>query len=104
MSEKAVEAVALDFQIPDEREGFEVLDHLEKKVSLAIAQIKSLRVENAKLRDENSDLERRVSDQNVQLKDLRGKFARLEGDRVNVKSRVQRLIQQVDAISAADDE
>ena len=100
MAEKAAEAVALDFQIPESDEGFEALEKLEKKVSLAIAQIKSLRAENSKLRAENSDLERRVSDQNLQLKDLRGKFARVESDRANVKSRVQRLIEEVDAISA----
>ena len=100
MGEKATETVALDFQAPDGDEGFEALDKLEKRVSLAITEIKSLRAENTKLRDENSDLERRVSDQNLQLKDLRGKFARLESDRANVKSRVQRLIEEVDAISA----
>ena len=97
MSEKAGQAAALDLQLPEIDEGFEALDNLEKKVSLAIAQIKSLR-------DENSVLERRVSDQNVQLKELRGKLARLESDRTNVKSRVQRLIEEVDAIALAANE
>lgn len=100
MTEKTAE---LDLQMTDTDEGLEALGSLEKKISLAILQLRKLREENEDLREENSGLERRVADQDVQLKDLRGRLARLESDRVNVKTRVQRLIEEVDAIAGSGD-
>ena len=82
----------LELQASETDEGLEALGSLEKKIALTIAQLKQLR-------EENSGLGRRVADQDVQLKELRGRLARMESDRVNVKSRVQRLIQEVDSIS-----
>ena len=91
----------LDLSLSDTDEGLEALESLEKKISLTISQLRKLRTENDQIRGEKSDLERRVADQDVQLKDLRGRLARLESDRVNVKSRVQRLIDEVDAIAGS---
>lgn len=101
MTEKTAD---LDLNMNDADEGLEALGSLEKKIALTISQLKKLRDENEELRDEKSDLERRVADQDVQLKDLRGRLARLESDRVNVKSRVQRLIEEVDALAGGDNE
>ena len=100
MTEKTAE---LDLQLHDADEGLEALGSLEKKIILAITQLKKLRGKNEELREENSNLERRVADQDVQLKDLRGRLARMESDRENVKNRVQRLIEEVDAIAGAAD-
>jgi FtsZ-binding cell division protein ZapB len=100
MTEKAAE---LDLGITETDEGLEALGSLESKIALTVAQMKKLRADNEGLREENSDLERRVADQDVQLKDLRGRLARLESDRVNVKSRVQRLIEEVDAVAGSGD-
>lgn len=100
MTEKTA---ALDLQMNGSDEGLEALGSLEQKISLTISQMKKLRAENEELREENSGLERRVADQDVQLKDLRGRLARLESDREHVKSRVQRLIDEVDAIAGTAD-
>lgn len=96
MTDKTAE---LDLQMTDTDEGLEALGSLEQKISLTISRMKKLHAENEELREENRNLERRVADQDVQLKDLRGRLARLESDRVNVKSRVQRLIEEVDAMA-----
>ena len=100
MTEKTA---ALDLQMNGSDEGLEALGSLEQKISLTISQMKKLRAENEELREENSGLERRVADQDVQLKDLRGRLAGLESDREHVKSRVQRLIDEVDAIAGTAD-
>ena len=96
MTDKTAE---LDLQMTNTDEGLEALGSLEEKISLTITRMKKLHAESEELREKKSDLERRVADQDVPLKDLRGRLARLESDREHVKSRVQRLIEEVDSIA-----
>jgi len=99
MAEKPDKPLEWEFNPDAPDEGLEALGNLEKKILLALSQLKKARAEKEEMRGEKSDLQRRISDQDQQLRDLRTRLARLEGERETVRSRVERLIAQVDSIS-----
>ncbi len=92
MAKETTQSAEPELELGESDAGIESLANLEKKILLTLSQLKSLRAEK-------SDLQRRVADRDTQLKDLRGRLARMESERETVKTRVQRLIAEVDSAS-----
>ena len=91
-------------------EELDALAGLEERVLQAVGLVKELRSENAGLREKldkaaaaSASAEKAVAE----VSGLRGELARvtgelekLRGERVTVRSRVERILEQIDALSA----
>jgi len=103
-------------------DGLEQLLSLEEKIQQTIEMLKAARAEKEDLRRENAEMRQNLEEQgaekedlereNVQLRQsleeqtnaarmLEERAGRLEKEREAVRARVQRLVEQVDAATAA---
>ncbi len=82
-------------------DGLEQLLHLEERIHQIIERLKSTRGEKEELARENADLRREQEEQNQRIRHLEERLGRLESERDTVRSRVQRLLEQVDSLTNA---
>jgi len=81
-------------------DGLEQLIHLEEKIHQTIALLQSTRAEKEALQAENDRLRREISQQQETTESLAARLALLERERDSVRGRVQKLLEQVDALAA----
>ena len=93
---KQEEAILIDTNAPD---GLEQLLNLEEKINQTIDLLKVTRAEKEELYRENARLRRERDQQDEHVHKLEDQLGRLEKERNAVRGRIQKLIQQVDALS-----
>ena len=82
-------------------EVMEPLLNLEEKIHQTIDHLKVLRGEKEELLRDNARLRREGEEQRQRQGALEEHLARLEKERETVRSRVQRLLEQVDSLTNA---
>ena len=82
-------------------EGLEPLLSLEEKIHQTIQLLQATRTEKDELLLENARLRHDLEEQTKTVRALEERVARLEKEREAVRARVQRLVDQVDAVTAA---
>jgi len=82
-------------------EGLEPLLSLEEKIHQTIQLLQATRTEKDELLLENARLRHDREEQTKTVRALEERVARLEKEREAVRARVQRLVDQVDAVTAA---
>ena len=81
-------------------EGLEELLSLEEKINQTIQLLKTTRTEKEELARENSRLRSELEAQARTARALEDRVGRLEKEREAVRARVQRLLEQVDSLTA----
>ena len=82
-------------------DGLEQLLSLEEKIQQTIQLLKTTRKEKDGLLRENAQLRQSLEEQTKTARALEERVGRLEKEREAVRARVQRLVEQVDAVTAA---
>jgi len=82
-------------------DGLEQLLRLEEKIQQTIELLKATRAEKEDLQRENSRLRQSLEEQTKAAQALEARAGKLEKEREAVRARVQRLVEQVDAVTAA---
>jgi len=82
-------------------EGLEPLLGLEEKIQQTIQLLKETRAEKDELLRDNGRLQHDLEEQTKTVRALEDRVARLEKEREAVRARIQRLADQVDAVTAA---
>ena len=82
-------------------EGLEPLLSLEEKIRQTIELLKATRTEKDHLLRENARLRHDLEEHNRTVRALEERVGKLEKEREAVRARVQRLVEQVDAATAA---
>ena len=80
-------------------DGLEQLLILEEKINQTIDLLKSTRAEKEELLRENVQLRREREQQNEAIQKLEGRLGHIEKERETVRGRIQRLLEQVDALT-----
>lgn len=82
-------------------DGLEQLLSLEEKIQETIQLLKTTRTEKEGLLRENAQLRQSLEEQTKTARALEERVRSLEKEREAVRARVQRLVEQVDAVTAA---
>ena len=82
-------------------DGLEQLLRLEEKIQQTIQLLKTTRTEKDGLLRENAQLRQSLEEQTKTARALEERVGRLEKEREAVRARVQRLVEQVDAVTTA---
>ena len=82
-------------------EGLEQLEQLEAKISRAVELLQSARSAREELERENSQVRRRLAEQEHSVRVLQEQLNRIEKERETVRARVQKILDQVDALTQA---
>jgi len=82
-------------------EGLEQLEQLEAKISRAVELLQSARSAREELERENSQVRRRLAEQEHSVRVLQEQLNRAEKERATVRARVQKILDQVDALTQA---
>jgi FtsZ-binding cell division protein ZapB len=82
-------------------DGLEQLFGLEEKIQQTIELLKTTRSEKEGLQRENEQLRQSLAEQTKAARTLEERAGKLEKEREAVRARVQRLVEQVDAATAA---
>ena len=82
-------------------DGLEQLLSLEEKIQQTIQLLKTTRTEKDGLLRENAQLRQSLEEQTKTARAFEERVGRLEKERESVRARVQRLVEQVDAVTAA---
>ena len=82
-------------------DGLEQLLRLEEKIQQTIELLKTTRAEKEDLQRENSRLRQSLEEQTKAARAVEERAGKLEREREAVRARVQRLVEQVDAVTAA---
>ena len=82
-------------------DGLEQLLSLEEKIQETIQLLKTTRTEKEGLQRENAHLRQSLEEQTRAARAFEERVAKLEKEREAVRARVQRLMDQVDAVTAA---
>jgi len=82
-------------------EGLEQLEQLEAKISRAVELLQSARSAREELERENSQVRRRLAEQEHSVRVLQEQLNRAEKERETVRARVQKILDQVDALTQA---
>ena len=82
-------------------DGLEQLLSLEEKIQQTIELLKTTRAEKEELQRENARLRHDVEEQTKTARTLEERAGKLEKEREAVRARVQRLVEQVDAVTGA---
>ena len=82
-------------------EGLEQLLSLEEKIHQTIHLLKTTRTEKEELLRDNARLRSELEEQGRTVRALEDRVGRLEKEREAVRARVQRLLEQVDSLTAA---
>ena len=82
-------------------EGLQHLGHLEKKILKTVELLQSARAEKEEWLREKVHVRRRLVEQDQLLRSLQERVARLEKERDSIKTRVHRMLEQVDSLTQA---
>ena len=82
-------------------EGLEQLKLLEEKITRAVELLQSARSGKEDLLRENGQLRRRLAEQERTFRVLQEQVNRFAKERESVKTRVQKILDQVDALTQA---
>jgi len=82
-------------------EGLEQLELLEEKITRAVELLQSARSGKEDLLRENGQLRRRLAEQERNFRVLQEQVNRFAKERESVKTRVQKILDQVDALTQA---
>jgi FtsZ-binding cell division protein ZapB len=82
-------------------DGLEQLLRLEEKIQETIQLLQRIRTEKDGLLRENAQLRQSLEEQTKTARAHEERVGRLEKEREAVRARVQRLVEQVDAVTAA---
>lgn len=82
-------------------DGLEQLLSLEGKIQQTIELLKATRAEKEDLQKENAQLRKSLEEQTTAARAHEERAGKLEKEREAVRARVQRLVEQVDAVTAA---
>ena len=82
-------------------EGLEQLKLLEEKITRAVELLQSARSGKEDLLRENGQLRRRLAEQERNFRVLQEQVNRFAKERESVKTRVQKILDQVDALTQA---
>ncbi|MBI4478541.1 MAG: hypothetical protein HY651_00805 [Acidobacteria bacterium] len=82
-------------------EGLEQLQLLEEKITRAVELLQSARSGKEDLLRENGQLQRRLAEQERNFRVLQEQANRFAKERESVKTRVQKILDQVDALTQA---
>ena len=82
-------------------DGLEQLLGLEEKIQQTIALLKTTRAEKKALQEENAQLRQSLEEQTKAALAIEERAGKLEKEREAVRARVQRLVEQVDAVTTA---
>ena len=80
-------------------DGLDQLGSLEEKVIQTIDMLKAVRAEKAELQQENARLRRDRDAAHETIERLEGRVGRLEKEKDTVRVRLQKLLDQVDALT-----
>jgi chromosome segregation ATPase len=86
---------------PAADQGLERLTELETRILRMANLLRSARAERETLARENNHFRRRLADQDQMVRPLRDRVARLEKERESLKSRLEKLLEQVDSLLEA---
>ena len=81
-------------------DGLEQLLRLEEKIQQTIELLKTTRAEKEDLQRENARLRQSLEEQTKAARAVEERAGKLEREREAVRARVQRLVEQVDAVTA----
>jgi FtsZ-binding cell division protein ZapB len=82
-------------------EGLEQFEQLEDKIRKAVERFESAQGEKESLRKENAEVRRKLAEQEHLLRALREQLHRFEKERAGVKSRVEKVLEQVEILTQA---
>ena len=82
-------------------EGLQHLAQLEKKILRTVELLQSARAEKEEWMREKTHVRRRLVEQDQLLRSLQERVARLEKERDSIKTRVHRMLEQVDSLTQA---
>ena len=82
-------------------DGLEQLLNLEEKIQQTIQLLRTTRTEKEELQRENTELRVGLAEQTRATRALEERVGKLEKEREAVRARVQRLVEQVDAVTTA---
>jgi len=82
-------------------EGVEQLELLEEKILRVVELLQAARSDKEDLARENSQLRRKFAEQEHSVRVLQEKLNRFEKERDGLKTRVQKILDQVDALTQA---
>jgi chromosome segregation ATPase len=85
----------------ESEEGLEQLEQLEEKISRAVELLLSARSGREELERENSQIRRQLAEQERAVRQLQERLHRLEREREAARNRVQKILDQVDALTQA---
>jgi FtsZ-binding cell division protein ZapB len=81
--------------------SFEILKQLDERVKAVIDRTEQLRHENARLAEQLEEGRRRLEDVSGQLKQVQEQCHQHEAERLEVKSRIEKLLQRFDGLDLA---
>lgn len=82
-------------------DGLEQLLSLEEKIQQTINLLQTTRKEKEDLQRQNAELQQSLAEQTKAAQSLEARVGKLEQERETVRTRVQRLVEQVDAVTTA---
>ncbi|HEY7679151.1 MAG TPA: hypothetical protein VIC04_01440 [Terriglobia bacterium] len=82
-------------------EGLQHLANLEKKILRTVEQLHAARAEKEEWAREKNHVRRKLVEQDQLLRSLQERVARLEKERDGIKTRVHRMLEQVDSLAQA---
>ena len=82
-------------------EGVEQLGLLEEKILRAVALLQAARSEKEELARENSQMRRKLAEQEHGVRVMQEQLNRFDKERAGIKTRVQKILDQVDALTQA---
>lgn len=85
----------------DPQQGLEHLAKLEKKILQTVERLQAARAEKEELLREKTHYRRRLIEQDQQLRSLLERVSRLEKERNGIKTRVHKMLEQVDTLAQA---
>jgi FtsZ-binding cell division protein ZapB len=81
--------------------SFEILKQLDERVKAVIDRTEQLRHENARLTEQLEEGRRRLEEVSGQLKQVQEQCHQHEAERLEVKSRIEKLLQRFDGLDLA---
>jgi chromosome segregation ATPase len=81
--------------------SFEILKQLDERVKAVIERTEQLRHENARLSEQLEEERRRLGEVSTQLKQVQEQCHQHEAERLEVKSRIEKLLERFDGLDLA---
>ncbi|HKD66705.1 MAG TPA: cell division protein ZapB [Candidatus Binataceae bacterium] len=81
--------------------SFEILKQLDERVKAVIERTEQLRHENARLNEQLEEGRRRLEEVSAQLRNVQEQCHQHEAERVEVKTRIEKLLARFDGLDLA---